>query len=79
MSAKWFLKLVPPFLVALGSVFLGAQAPVNFSAEIEAARRAFERGAYFEANEVMTALAFTAGGDCAIPWPSPSGASSIPS
>jgi hypothetical protein len=52
------MKLVPAVMVAACSVFLSAQAPIHFSSEIEAARRGFEKGAYFEANNALTALAF---------------------
>jgi hypothetical protein len=56
------MRLVPAILVATSSVFLSAQAPPVFPPAIKAALEGFERGAYFEANETLTALAFAPDG-----------------
>ena len=56
------MKLVPAIAVAASSVFLCAQGPIHFSPEIEGARRSFEKGAYVEGNDALTAAAFTPDG-----------------
>ena len=56
------MKLVPAMIVAASSVLLSAQAPPVFSPGIKAALEGFEKGAYFEANETLAALAFAPDG-----------------
>ena len=56
------MKLVPAMIVAASSVLLSAQAPPVFSLGIKAALEGFEKGAYFEANETLAALAFAPDG-----------------
>jgi len=56
------MRLVPAILVATSSVFLSAQAPPAFSPGVQTALEGFDKGAYFEANEMLTALAFAPDG-----------------
>jgi len=56
------MKLVTAIIVAASSVFLGAQAPPSFSPGIATALEGFRKGAYFEANDTLAALAFAPDG-----------------
>ena len=56
------MKWIPAIAVAVGSILLSAQSPINFSTEVEAALNGFDKGEYLQANDALEALAFAPDG-----------------